>query len=90
MLTVEIERSNEFDLLKKHNAIKQENMVSSSLIPVIYLDSSPGMVKQEELDRMIQKRRIISFRRSNEWVRITGDTIRGHVKTFDGYNRRKR
>jgi hypothetical protein len=90
MITDEIERSDEFDLLKKHDAIKQENKAHSSLIPVIYLDNSPGMAKPEELDELIQNRRILSFRRSNEWVRISGDTIREHVKKFKGNNKRKR
>jgi hypothetical protein len=89
LITDEIERSDEFDLLKKHDAIKQENKAYSSLIPVIYLDNSPGMVKPEELDELIQNRRILSFRRSNEWVRISGDTIREHVKKFEGNNKRK-
>jgi hypothetical protein len=90
MITDEIERSDEFDLLSKHDVIKQDTKVPGTLISVIYFDNSPGMVKPEELDGLIQKRMIISFRRSNEWVRISGDPIRENVKKFEGPNRRKK
>jgi len=43
----------------------------------------------EELDGLIQKQRIISFRRSNEWVRVRGDSIRENVKKIEGSDRRK-
>jgi len=89
VITGEFERSDEFDLLKKHDAIKLENKAHSSLIPVIYLDNSPGMVMPEELDGLVQKQRIISFRRSNEWVRVRGDSIRENVKKIEGSDRRK-
>lgn len=86
----EIERSDEFDLLSKNLVIKQDNKVPGPLIPVIYFDNSPGMVQTEELDDLIQKRMIISFRRSNEWVRVNGDPIRENVGKYEGPDRRNR
>lgn len=47
------------------------------LIPVIYSDNSPGQAKSEELDYLIRSRKIITFRRSDGWVRIGFDPIRG-------------
>ena len=59
------------------------------MISVIYFDNSPGMVMPEELDELIQKRTIISFRRSDGWVRITGDSIRENVVKFEGPDKRQ-
>jgi hypothetical protein len=69
--------------------IKRGNEVRSCLIPVIYFDNTPGLVKPEELDELIQKRLIISFRRSVGWVRINGDPIRGKGGKYEGLDRRK-
>jgi hypothetical protein len=80
----DFERSDEFDLLVKH-----DRKHSGSLIPVIYFDNSPGMVKPEELDELIQKRMIISFRRSDEWVRVKGDQIREEAGKYEGPERRE-
>jgi hypothetical protein len=89
MITDEIERTDEFNLLSK-DKIKQDNTSSRSLISVIYFDNLPGMVNPEELDELIEKRMIISFRRSNEWVRVSGDPIRDNgLGKFKGPNRRK-
>jgi hypothetical protein len=90
MRTLELERSDEFDLLSKHNVINQDNEVRSCLIPVIYFDNAPGMVEPEELEGLIQKRLIISFRRSTGWVRVSGDPIRGKGGKFEGLDRRNR
>jgi len=46
-------------------------------IPVIYADGTPGAVSVEELEGLLQKRRLLSFRRSSGWVRIGIDTLRG-------------
>jgi hypothetical protein len=61
-------------------------------IPVIFIDGTPGAVSAEELDSYLQKRRILSFRRSGEWVRATDkDALRGASgkKTYAGKNRRE-
>ena len=90
MLALELERSYEFDLRSKHDEINQGNKVRSGLIPVIYFDNTPGMVPPEKLDGLIQKRIIISFRRTTGWVRISGDPIRGRGGKFEGLDRRNR
>jgi hypothetical protein len=46
------------------------------LIPVIFADDSPGQVRPEDLDELIRNRKIISFRRSDGWVRIGLDPVR--------------
>jgi hypothetical protein len=61
-------------------------------IPVIFIDGTPGVVNANELDSYIEKRRILTFRRSGEWVRVTEkDILRGSSgkKTFEGKERRK-
>jgi hypothetical protein len=61
-------------------------------IPVIFIDGTPGVVNADELDSYIEKRRILSFRRTDTWVTITNkDTLRGSSgkKIFEGKNRRK-
>ena len=58
------------------------------LIPVIFSDNSPGQVKPEELDELIRNRKIISFRRSDGWVRIGFDSVRGDGGTYKGPERR--
>ena len=58
-------------------------------IPVIYVDGISGVVSADELDGLIQKRRIFSFRRSSGWVRIGVDTLRGESNT-GGYKAKER
>ena len=86
----EIERSDEFDLLSKHYASAHGNNGSENLISVIYFDNSAGMVKPEELDELIKKRIILSFRRAEGWVRISGDPIRENAGKYEGPERRRR
>lgn len=60
-------------------------------IPVIFIDGTPGVVSAEELDSYMEKRRILTFRRSDEWVRVTNkDALRGSSgkKTYAGKERR--
>ncbi len=59
-------------------------------IPVIYFDNTPGAVDPSELDRLIQKRMIIAFRRSNGWVRVGRDKVRGAGGYYKGPERRGR
>jgi hypothetical protein len=79
------ERSDEFDLRRKHNGNNPDD-----LIPIVYFDNSPGKVRPEDLDDLIQKRLIISFHRSNEWVRVKGDPIRERVGNYEGPERRRK
>ena len=58
------------------------------LIPVIFSDNSPGQVKPEELEELIFNRKIISFRRSDGWVRIGIDPIRISRGNYSGFGRR--
>ena len=57
-------------------------------IPVIFSDNSPGQVKPEELEELIFNRKIISFHRSEGWVRIGFDPIRRKRGNFVGFGRR--
>jgi hypothetical protein len=62
-------------------------------IPVIFIDGTLGVVSADELDSYIEKRRILSFRRTDAWVRVTyKDVLRGSSgkKTFEGNERRKK
>jgi hypothetical protein len=58
------------------------------LIPVIFSDSSPGQTKPEVLDELIHNRKIISFRRSDRWVRVGIDPVRGEGGRYEGPERR--
>jgi hypothetical protein len=58
-------------------------------IPVIYIDGTSGAVSANELDYLIQKRRIFSFYRSSGWARIRVDTLRG-VSNMGGYKGKER
>lgn len=59
-------------------------------IPVVFIDGTPGVVGDEELESFIQKRRILSFRRSDGWVRVARDPQRGEPgkKAYEGKERR--
>mgnify|MGYP001427392759 CR=1 FL=1 len=46
-------------------------------IRVIFVSGQRGMVNAEELDMLIKARKIVSFRRSNGWVRVAFDQLRG-------------
>ena len=58
-------------------------------IPVIYSDGTPGAVSAGELEGLLQKRRLLSFRRSSGWVKIGVDTLRG-VSNMGDYKARER
>jgi hypothetical protein len=61
-------------------------------IPVIFMDGTPGVVSADELDSYLEKRRILSFRRKDEWVKVSDkDALRGasRNKTYEGKDRRK-
>jgi hypothetical protein len=46
-------------------------------IPVIFADGTPGVVNAEEIGALLMKRALLSFRRSDGWVRIGMDPLRG-------------
>jgi len=60
------------------------------LISVIYFDGYPGKVNPEDLDDLIRRRLIVSFRRSNEWIRVGSCHIRGVGGSYKGPDRRGR
>ena len=70
--------------------MKKTGEISGMLISVIYFDGHPGKVKSEDLDDMIRRRLIVSFRRANEWVRVGGGYIRGTGGSYKGPDRRGR
>ncbi len=57
-------------------------------INVIYFDDTPGVVDAGRLDDLIQRRRIIAFRRSSGWVRVGRDPVRGSGGRYQGPDRR--
>jgi hypothetical protein len=59
-------------------------------IQVIYFDNTPGVVDADRLDDLIGSRRIIAFRRSDGWVRVNGDPVRGKGGKYSGPDRRGR
>ncbi|HEY5973112.1 MAG TPA: hypothetical protein VIU41_00070 [Geobacteraceae bacterium] len=59
------------------------------LIPVIYIDNNVGMVDPERLDRLIESRQIMAFRRSEGMVRIGHDPVRSRSGSYDGLERRQ-
>ena len=57
-------------------------------ITVIYFDNSPGMVGADALEPLIQRRIVTSFRRSDGWVRVGRDPVRGRGGNYKGPERR--
>jgi hypothetical protein len=58
-------------------------------IKVIYMDNSAGVVKASSLEQLIITRRIVAFRRSEGWVKIGRDPVRGNSGNYNGPERRK-
>ena len=61
-------------------------------VPVIYSDGSSSVVDIKNLDALIKKRAIQSFRRSDGWVRVGRDPIRCddiRNSSYGGVERRK-
>jgi hypothetical protein len=61
---------------------------SSTMILVRYLDGTYDMVMNSQLAEMIENNRIIGFERSNRWVTIGLDPVRGSGGIYNGSNRR--
>jgi hypothetical protein len=59
------------------------------LIPVIFSENSAGLAKPQQLDELMRNRKIICFRRSDAWVRVGLDPVRGDGGNYKGPERRK-
>jgi hypothetical protein len=70
----------------QNSTFKDDNM----RIQVIYFDNTPGVVDSDRLDDLIDSRSIIAFRRSEGWVRVNGDPVRGKGGKYKGPDRRGR
>lgn len=59
-------------------------------ISVIFADHSSGTVNSEDLEHLIQLRKIQAFRRSGDWVWIAeAEKLRGTGGNYTGKNRRE-
>ncbi len=47
------------------------------IVPAIFSDASRRFVNSEELDELVQKKVVVAFRRSNGWVTVGYDEMRG-------------
>ena len=59
------------------------------MIAVLFADNSPGYVRPEDLNELIRNRKIISFRRSGQWVKVGFEPVRGEGGKYEGPDRRK-
>jgi hypothetical protein len=59
-------------------------------IPVIYFDGNHGTVATDKLDEMIERRLIIEFFRSSEWINAADCRHRGSGGRYYGPDRRER
>ncbi len=58
-------------------------------ILVLFKDLSYAAVKDYTLDELIEEEKILGFQRSNGWVSIGHDPIRGRGGSYSGPERRK-
>ncbi|WP_041972047.1 GSU3473 family protein [Geobacter sp. OR-1] len=58
------------------------------MILVRYLDGTYDMVMNYHLDELIKNKRIMGFERSNRWVTIGLDPVRGSGGIYSGQDRR--
>jgi hypothetical protein len=59
-------------------------------IPVIFSNSTCGVVDAEDLEGLLKARKIVSFYRSSGWVRVAFDPIRGIGGKYSGPDRRNK
>jgi hypothetical protein len=59
-------------------------------IEVIYNNNKRGILKSYQLDKLIELGKIKKFRRSDGWVTVGVDPIRGNGGNYDGPERRSR
>ncbi|MDR3578376.1 MAG: hypothetical protein P4L44_00255 [Oryzomonas sp.] len=50
-------------------------------IMVIYQDGSMGAVSSDELDKLLQEKAVLAFRRSDEWAMVGAASVRDPVRT---------
>jgi hypothetical protein len=50
-------------------------------IMVIYQDGSTGAVSNDELDKLLQEKAVLAFRRSDEWAMVGAASVRDPVRT---------
>ncbi len=58
------------------------------MILVRYLDGSYDMVMTQHLENLISSNKIIGFERSNKWVTIGAEPLRGSGGDYPGLDRR--
>jgi hypothetical protein len=61
----------------------------SGLVKVIFIDNSAGLVKAGSLDQLIAIGKIAAFYRSDGWVKLGRDPVRGMGGSYKGPERRK-
>jgi hypothetical protein len=58
-------------------------------VPVIFFDGNPGVANPDKLDELIDRRVIVQFFRSNEWINATKCQHRGLGGIYYGPERRR-
>lgn len=61
-----------------------------AITKVLYTDQTSGMVEEHLLEELIATGKIAAFTRSNEWIVIDRDPIRGTGGEYYGPERRKK
>ena len=54
------------------------------IIPAIFSDASRRLVNSEDLDELLRKKSVVAFRRSNGWVTVGYDQMRGDPENRQG------
>lgn len=54
------------------------------IVPAIFSDASRHLVDSEELDELLQQKSVVAFRRSNGWVTVGYDEMRGDPRSRQG------
>ena len=60
------------------------------IVPAIFSDASRRFVNTEELDELLHKRAVVAFRRSNGWVTVGYDEMRGDPESRQGLSWKNR
>lgn len=58
-------------------------------VPVVLKDGTERTVSKDELQFLLTTKRIISFERSDGWVRLGRDKLRNRSVPYTGEDRRK-
>lgn len=60
------------------------------MIQVLYSNGKYDLVKSQTLERLIDSKEIVQFKRSTGWVELGRDPIRGsQLEQYRGYERRR-